>query len=180
MATMHSLDFDFMNEISVLANTELLKCDTDFNEEKIATLAPAMHLPPSHLLSEEKIHCLSMTAKAIINSGLTNGYEVTLNEVKGVLYWRPMISIIFQNVPSSIAGRNPFGGYTINFLNDLADNAGHHVLMFPDAYGDDNYLEYFNSKLPEYFTYEIRASELYLLACFFAFGSNYLEHQNYY
>lgn len=173
MKTMHSLPDELMNGLTLLANTEFLRRCTDFDEEKIAKLASGLSFPPDLLLAEEKSHCLTMTAEAVSKSGLTNGYDVPLNEIRGILFMWPMITIIAKNVTSNMDSRE-----FLNFFNDLADNAGHHVQLFSEESYDEGFLEHFNSKIPEYFTHKINATELYLLACYYAFGSNYLEYQD--
>jgi len=174
MKTMHSLPNEIINEITLLANTEFLRACTGFDEEKIAELASGLSFSPGILLAEEKIHCLTTTAEAVSKSGLTNGYDVSLNEIRGILFMWLMIGIIAENTPSNMDIEE-----WMNFFNDLADKAGHHTHLFSDESYDEGFLQHFNKKIPKYFSHEINGTELHLLACFYAFGSNYLEYQGY-
>jgi len=157
-----------------MANTELLRCDTDFDEEKIAKIASSLSLKPGFLLSSSKKLCLNKTANLITASGLTNGYQITLDDVKGILFMWPMITTIIKNVPSSMDVRS-----CLNLFYDLSDNAGYHVEMYAEDSLEDNYLSHFNDKLPDYFTHKIEQDELRLLYYFYVFGSSYLDWLEY-
>jgi hypothetical protein len=172
MKTMHSLSTDLLIEIARIASTELLRCDTDFDEEEIAELALGMIMPAAKLYTKEITHCLLKAAEGINKSGLMNGYEVTVDEVIGIIFMWPMVGIILENVPSDMDTKQ-----VVNFFYDIADLAGYHLsLHSSNAFSEDS-LAHFNSKLPQYFTHTIEGAELSAIGGFYAFGANYLEYQ---
>jgi len=170
MKTMHSLDLEFTDKITLMANAGVLRYTRDYDEEKIAKMAPGFSPQADFLLSSSNNSCLSETANLITESGLTEGYQVTLNDIRGILFMWPMITKIIENVPSSMDVKT-----CLCFFYDLSDNAGHHYLMHEDNYLKPHYLSHFNSKIPDSFTHEISSEELSLLSCFYFFGSNYLD-----
>ena len=170
MKTMHSLDYEFLSKLGTTCNAELLRCDTDFDEPKIAKIAYSMSLPADHLLSSNVRPCLISAAQKVSESGVTNGYELTLSDIMGVLFMWRMMTLIAQNVPPEMDARSQ-----LNFFRDLADQAGYHVQMFEEEAYDEGMLSHFQSKLPDYFTHKIESDELRLLYCFYFFGSEYLD-----
>jgi len=168
MKSAHSIRHDRINKILVLANTEMLKCDLqlEVDSEEIAQMAQSIIIEPGAILANAKEPCLLQAANAVNHSGLTNGYSVTLNDIKGIVFYSHMVEVILENLNSDVEQR-----HAQNFFNDLADGAGHHVQMF----GIDS-LDYFNEKIP--FEHYISTSELRLLFYYFCFATYLLEWED--
>ena len=174
MKTTHSLKHELLNEIVMVTNAEMLRCDFPFvsglgTEEK-TKMAQYLVIDPESLLSKTKEPCLLQVAECVKESGLSNGYPLTLDDIKGVLFHSHMLSLIFKHVNGEIELKS-----ALNFYNDLADAAGHHVLMYAEDSLSQGYLECFNEKLPEFFEHQITATELRLLYYFYIFASELTE-----
>lgn len=174
MKTTHSLEHELLNEIIMVSNAEMLRCDFPFvsgldTEEKIK-MAKYLVIDPEALLSKTKEPCLLQVAECVKESGLSNGYSLTLEDIKGVLFHSHMLSLIFEHVSGEIEHKQ-----ALNFYNDLADAAGHHVLMYAEDSLSQGYLDYFNEKLPEFFEHQVTSTELRLLYYYYVFASELIE-----
>ena len=172
MKSTHSLKHELLNEIVMVANAEMLRCDLhlDLDTEEITKMAQLLVTYPEALLSKTKEPCLLQVAASVKKSGLSDGYLLTLDDIKGVLFHSHMLSLIFKHVNREIELKP-----ALNFFNDLADAAGHHVLMYAEDSLSQGCLEYFNKKLPEFFEHQITSTELRLLYYYYIFASELIE-----
>jgi hypothetical protein len=156
----------------MVANAEMMKCDLrlDLETEKILEMAKTLIIEPDALLSEGKEPCLLQAAKYISESDLIDGYQLTVDDIRGILFHSHMLDLIFKYVDAETEPKP-----ALNFYNDLADAAGHHVLMYAEDALSQGYLEYFNEKLPEFFEHQITSSELRLLYYYYIFASELIE-----
>ncbi len=174
MKTTHSLEHELLNKIVMVANAEMLRCDLPFlsglgTEEK-NKMAQYLVIEPDALLSKTKEPSLLKTAECVKESGLSNGYPLTLDDTRGVLFHSHMLSLIFDHINEKIERKS-----ALNFYNDLADAAGHHVLMYAEDSLSQGYIEYFNEKLPDFFEHQVTSTELRLLYYYYSFASELIE-----
>lgn len=174
MKTTHSVDHELVNEIVMVANAEMLICSMPFlsslgTEEK-TKMAKHLVTEPEALLSKTKEPCLLRAVECVKESGLINGYPLTLDDMKGVLFRPHMLDFIFKYVDVEIEKKQ-----ALNFFNDLADAAGYHILMYDEDSLNQGHLKYFNEKLPEYFEHQITSTELSLLYYYYTFASELIE-----
>lgn len=99
----------------------MLRCDLnlDLSTEEITKMAQSLIINPESLLPKTKAPCLLQVAECVKESGLSSGYPLTLDDIKGVLFHSHMLSLIFKHVNEEIELKP-----ALNFNNDLADAAG--------------------------------------------------------
>lgn len=172
MKTTHSIDHELLNEIVIVANTEMLRCDLnlDLEPEVIEKMARSLVIDPEPLLSKSKEPCLLHGAESVNGSVLTNGYSLTLDDIRGVLFHSHKLHLIFKKVNPKMTLKE-----ALNFYNDLADLAGYHVLMYDEDFLDDIYLDYFNERKLEFFDHQVTQTELRLLYFYYCFASKLID-----
>lgn len=170
MKTAHSISHELVHEMVLLANAEMFKCEFGFElkAEEIPKMAESMQILPEALFSESKEPCLLEAAERVYQSGLTYGYTLTINDMKGILSRSYMLSVIYKKVNGEMDHKA-----VLNLYSDLADAVFHHVHIF----NEDIDLDYFNQKVPEFFEHQITLAEFYLLFYYYSFAANLMEWQ---
>ena len=164
MKTTHSMPDDLLSEIRSIAFRGFKKCK--YFRQQILPPDPIEILEDALFNSDES--CLKEVGKLLLESGLTNEYDPTVNEVRVII----SMDILFYKIDKA----NTTGRSSDNVFNDLADLVGYEVEIHDNDAFSEEHLNYFNEKISIGEDFLCSKTDFIVLWNYFKFISMVLEY----